>query len=245
MTAVQDNSLSENNSEAEWTFEPTQGHVSDATSLRGNVTLQAGHRFFHTKVDTLVQRSGYFRDLFSGESLVEKQPDGSIFLDVDPNVFEHLLRYMRYGLFPLAFNQKDGHDYKLYAEILKEALKLQLPLLCDWLEGEYYHKCVSWLVSSKVQNVEEGTFTADSSYSIIQVLPHKELERKIYTCPRRIQCHRDWPERCGKACLKALGNNEPAYDQEKVTTACLLVEKKYEINQEWMTDSRYVHASVF
>lgn len=245
MTAVQDSGLSEEHSEAEWTLEPTQGHVFDATSPREKVTLQAGHRFFHTKIDTLVQRSRYFQDLFYGELPVEKQQDGSIFLDVDPNVFEHLLRYMRHGLFPLAFSQKDGHDYKLYADILKEALKFQLPLLCDWLKGEYYHKCVSWRVSSKVQNMEDGIFAADNSYSTIQFLPFKELERKIYICPREIPSHRDRPERCGRACFRALGNNEPAYEKEKVTTACLLVEKKYEINREWMMDSRYVHTFFF
>ncbi|KAK0615154.1 hypothetical protein B0T17DRAFT_619960 [Bombardia bombarda] len=77
------------------------------------VVLNAGGRKYTTTVGTLVDRSEFFASLSSGRWAIPKNEDGSIFVDADPDIFEYVLRYLRRGVFPLAFNRETGHDYKL------------------------------------------------------------------------------------------------------------------------------------
>lgn len=67
------------------------------------VVLQVGERRFVTTSDTLIQGSGFLRSLFSGR-WDNAQDDGSHFVDADGDLFVHVLRYLRRGVFPLFYN---------------------------------------------------------------------------------------------------------------------------------------------
>lgn len=107
------------------------------------VVLNVGGHTFTTTIGTLIERSDFFDALYSGRWTIPKLPDGSVFVDADPDIFAHIIRYLRRGVFPLAFDEKSGgHNCKLYVDLLPEARYFQIPLLEKWLEDELYFKCV-------------------------------------------------------------------------------------------------------
>jgi len=162
------------------------------------VVLSVGDRKFTTNVGTLVDRSDFFAALFSGRWTVQKQEDGSIFVDADPCIFAYILSYLRRGVFPLAFDEKTGeHDVRLYMNLLAEAKYFQVRMLEVWLEDELYLKCVahtsqwkpllgdrslgerSWSSSPGVQLVNEGT-TVTHSWVCPEMLKELPTGRATY-----------------------------------------------------------------
>lgn len=63
------------------------------------VLLQVGERRFTTTNETLTNESTFFASLLSGR-WSNALPDGSHFIDADPMLFEHILRYLRRGVLP-------------------------------------------------------------------------------------------------------------------------------------------------
>ena len=80
----------------------------DSSSNADKITLQVGARCFITTHETLVAESGFFASLLSGrwDNAAE---DGSHFVDADANLFEHILRYLRRGVFPFFYEKSKGH----------------------------------------------------------------------------------------------------------------------------------------
>lgn len=102
------------------------------------VTLQVGERRFTATHNTLVGESEYFRARLSG-SWNDADEDGSYFVDADPTLFEHVLRYLRSGNPPLFFNvATQSHDYAMYLALLGEAKYFGISKLEDWIQNERY-----------------------------------------------------------------------------------------------------------
>ena len=57
------------------------------------ITLPVGERRFVTTAETMTQDSGFFAALFSGR-WDNAQADGSYFIDADPQLFGHIMRYL-------------------------------------------------------------------------------------------------------------------------------------------------------
>jgi hypothetical protein len=71
--------------------------------------------------------------------LAKWEPDegGSYFLDTDPNLFEHLRRFMRRPeVFPLFYNHAAGFDYDLYNRLEAEAGYFQIDALYKWIKAK-------------------------------------------------------------------------------------------------------------
>ncbi|RAL06902.1 uncharacterized protein BO97DRAFT_447229 [Aspergillus homomorphus CBS 101889] len=68
--------------------------------------------------------------------------DGSYFIDADPDLFEHLLRYLRRGIFPIFYDRQKGHDYPKYFALLEEAKYFGIGELVTWLENGTYLRAV-------------------------------------------------------------------------------------------------------
>jgi hypothetical protein len=67
------------------------------------------------------------------------QSDGSYFIDADPELFEHLLRFMRRpSVFPLFYNTIQGFDYGLYSRLQEEANYFQIDTLYEWIKEKQY-----------------------------------------------------------------------------------------------------------
>jgi phytoene desaturase (3,4-didehydrolycopene-forming) len=76
---------------------------SQNTDMRVNLLI--GERRFTTTRQTLVTESPFFTSLLSGRwgSTLD---DGSYFVDADPALFEHILRYLRHSIYPILYDEK-------------------------------------------------------------------------------------------------------------------------------------------
>ena len=83
----------------------------------------------------------YFKCLLSGE-WSDKQDDGSYFIETNAHIFEHILRYLRTGDFPVFYDRAKGHDFALYQALLEEAKYFAIERLEKWLCERKYLKIV-------------------------------------------------------------------------------------------------------
>lgn len=83
------------------------------------VTLQIGERRFETTTDVL-KGAAYFEAYTSDRWESSKQPDGSLWVDADPDIFTRILRYLRHGVLPVFYDQSKGHDFPLYLAVLQQ-----------------------------------------------------------------------------------------------------------------------------
>ncbi|KAG6191314.1 hypothetical protein E4U10_004514 [Claviceps purpurea] len=123
--------------------------ASQTGSSHTRIKLLVGERTFITTRDTLIRESPFFRRNFSGP-WAEPPQDGIYFVDADPALFEHILRYLRQSVFPLFYRQSIGHNLGLYAALRKEAEFFQIQRLQTWLsQGRYLdavHEKQGWKV---------------------------------------------------------------------------------------------------
>lgn len=110
--------------------------LQDGDTLPKHLTLDVGGRTFKVSRDMLLDY-GYFRHKLLGKCTWTPEPDGSYFFDSDPDLFEHLLRYMRRpAVLPLFYNNTIGFDYDLYNRLEKEAESFQLWALNAWIRDK-------------------------------------------------------------------------------------------------------------
>lgn len=181
------------------------GPCSTDKNLR--VTLQVGERRFTTLRDTLTSESAYFAARLSGR-WNDTDEDGSYFIDADPGMFEHILRYLRSGNFPVFFDAgTQMFDHAKYSSLLGEARYFGIPKLEEWIEKGRYLDVV---------RIKQSTIISDdidpqgSEYLNRTVQANTRVDfstawgtKQVYVCPRGILVHRGDKNRCGLACEKA------------------------------------------
>ena len=180
------------------------------------VTLNLGTHPFTTHASTLTRESTFFTALLSG-TWGDKAADGSYFIDSDPVVFEHILRYLRSSVFPLFYNKDRGFDYGLYAQMLEQARFLGIEKLKGWIEGQGYLKAVK--VVREINVIElEHIHVGDTTDAATEVEYHmmKKKTEKVYVCPRGLGAHRGRRDKCGRQCDNARGDAADLYEDEVV-----------------------------
>jgi BTB/POZ domain-containing protein KCTD9 len=188
--------------------------LSAPSADKHKITLQVGEQRFVTTRETLVGESVFFASLLSGR-WDNMEEDGSYFIDADGGLFEHILRYLRRGVFPLFYDKTTGHNFHLYLALLEEVRYFGISLLQEWLEEKKYLGAVK--IKYSVTEVDE--------IKDLQMVERtdKDLEfhlkwhvDKVYICPRMIYVHRGDPNRCGKDCRRAKGDDDDEYEDELV-----------------------------
>ncbi len=206
-------------------YEPKNERPSQSTlaAQARQITLQVGERRFVTARETLVTESAFFASLLLSGRWDNALSDGSYFIDADPTLFEHILRYLRRRVLPIFYNVNKGHDHELYLALFEEARYFQIARLQDWLENRQYLRALA--IECSLEKFEEpgDLFTTLPSDTVLEHYP-KWGARKVYVCPRGIYCHRGQPERCGAKCLKAQSDADAVYVEEPALR--LLVVKK-------------------
>lgn len=183
------------------------------------VVLKVGERRFETFRATLTSESTYFAARLSGRWIDTDAVDGSYFIDTDPDVFQHVLGYLRNGIPPLFYNAAaNAFDYERYLALLGQARYFGIARLEDWIENERYLAAVKTKFSSILVSGDNVLAEISDRFGAVQGNAKLEFSpawdtKKIYLCPRRIPVHRGQPESCGKQCNKA-GTGD--YEEEKV-----------------------------
>lgn len=194
-----------------------------------------GETRFVTARETLVTESIVFASLLSGR-WDNALPGGSYFIDADPTLFEHILRYLRRGVLLIFYDINKGHDHALYLALLEEARYFQIARLQYWLENKQYLHVLA--VECSVEEVEGTRYLSTTLPTDTRVEHYPRWEaRKVYVCPRGISCHRGQPQRCGIKCKKAQGDEDTAYEEEQALM-CVVVKKRIVLKMQDCVASR-------
>ncbi|KAF1350534.1 hypothetical protein EJ07DRAFT_138660 [Lizonia empirigonia] len=177
------------------------------------LTLDVGGRKFKVSRDVLTAESGLFRLQLSERFTWTPESDGSYFLDADPNLFEHLLAFMRRpAVFPLFYTNPGGFNYDMYNRLEAEAEYFQIDALYTWIKDKKYEGAIFVHTHSSVTrdlaSIDSTGFVSDTCESRHVI----KGSQKIYLCPRQIQVHRGHPEMCGQACARAQAGNMIVYE---------------------------------
>lgn len=197
--------------------------------VESKVLLEVGERRFTTTVDTLVQESALFLDLITRKK-EEVQPKLQFFMDLDGDVFAHILQYLRSGVFPVFYDKAKGHDYSLYTMLLHQAHYMEIPRLEQWLKEKTYLQAVTVTRSMTEVELTSPITVKTQMDTDVEYCSHSRT-RKVYICPRGIFVHRGQPEKCGRRCNNAVEDSDDMYKDEHYVVVSI-TRTKIEFNQE-------------
>ena len=186
------------------------------------ILLQVGERHFITLKSTLEEGSTFFRALLAEEWQGSRSPDGSYFIDADPDLFVYSLRYLRRGVFPLFYNATYGFDFALYHALQEEALYFGIENLYNWIKDQKYAQAVK--IQYTLDEIKGDGVSAMDHFTTIDGTSDRSYHptwgtEKVYQCPRNIFVHMGNPNACGRACDKARGDEGDTYiDREILRT---------------------------
>ena len=178
------------------------------------IQLQVGERRFTTLASTLTDGSSFFASLLSDRWSDSRSDDGSFFVDADPDLFAHILRYLRRGVLPILYNKCQGFDYGFYGALKEEAEYFGIEPLRKWIEEKEYLRAVTIRYSAeevKGQGIGADGYDATVDGSIERSYHPFWRTEKVYQCPRGIYIHNGNPSACGRMCLKAKSEDGDDY----------------------------------
>ena len=123
------------------------------------IILDVSGTRYRTHKATL-QASPYFKNLMARwDDRCDRQGDDSLFVDADPDIFQHVLSFMRRpSQFPLFWTKAIGFDYVLYNKLEVEADYFLLHDLRDWIKEKCYLEAVKMVI--EVKAISEHEFGA-------------------------------------------------------------------------------------
>ncbi|KAI9799638.1 MAG: hypothetical protein M1833_003953 [Piccolia ochrophora] len=145
-----------------------------ASPSNTRVELQVGERRFTTLATTLSAGSTFFASLLSERWEDSRSADGSFFIDADPDLFAHILRYLRRGVLPVVFDKIRGFDHAFYQELEAEAVYFGIEPLHEWIKDEGY------LLAVTIQYSMEEVKSQGSVVSNDKVTVSGNTERSYY-----------------------------------------------------------------
>ncbi|KAI1767018.1 hypothetical protein GGR53DRAFT_483648 [Hypoxylon sp. FL1150] len=188
------------------------------------IKLQVGERDFYIHRDNLTP------------GISARMVSTQHFVDYDPALFEHVLRYLRTREPPLFFDV-DAHtfDHVLYRSLLSAARHFGIAELARWIEKKEYLDAVQ--VTRAVATIRDVDAVGKTDLqALLGAKASCKVDtsiawgtRKVYVCPRGLTMHRGNPSQCGWACRRARaqggkrkGKGAPMFDDELVASAVVV-----------------------
>ncbi|KAI9718490.1 MAG: hypothetical protein M1828_006673 [Chrysothrix sp. TS-e1954] len=206
------------------TISSGSGTTSSLAASETPITLDIGGRRFRTLVSTLTKNSNYFASKVAGlGAACGVTHDNIIFEDGGPELFEHILRYLRHGALPLFWTKSDGFDYARYIQLLQEARHYGLQGLVDWINRQGYLRAITVTHSMPgfetrdPDDIPSGLVTSNVDRSYFM---HWTTELQ-YHCPRSIAFHHGQPSRCGNACERAKDEDTALFRDVPILKVCI------------------------
>lgn len=169
------------------------------TAASERVELQIGEKKFSTTKATIAG-SRVLSNLVS----LPAPADGPYFVDADPSIFEHVLRYLRTGIFPLFYDPDKGHDECLYLALLNQARFYQIDRLQSWIAAKSYLDAVTrrtWANSitlcsdARIVHLEELMHLKNET---LRILNATQSQAKCFRCPTRNWKHDGRRQNCAR-----------------------------------------------
>ena len=176
------------------------------TAASERIQLQIGESTFSTTKATIAESLVL-------STLVSLPPpeEGPYFIDADPALFQHVLRYLRTGMFPIFYDPDKGHDECLYLALLNQALFYQIDRLRDWIAGKSYldavtrhtyARSITLYGEDQIGHLDELTHYKNETLRIINVTQSRS---KCFRCPKRNWKHDGHRQLCiHDRCLTSL-----------------------------------------
>jgi hypothetical protein len=175
------------------------------------IKLQIGNTLFTAQISTLTAHSTFFAAQFSGRWPLKPSPDGAYIFEGNGALFGALLRYMRFGRFPVLWQQdgQGGHDVLRYGELQDEAEYFGVEGLAAWLREGRYERAVEMVYSEREAEGDgavQRVFGGLAGGEIVAV--HQQWVTKTrYHCPRKVAAHGELVH-CGRECKSAMRGDE-------------------------------------
>lgn len=140
----------------------------------------------------MLLESDYFRNFVDRWSH-NQQEDGSYYFDADPDVFEHILNFLKTPTtFPLFWDTQKGFCVALYNKLQGLADYYCLEQLRDWIRAEKYRKAIITKTVTAVKhmwscehegNLDLATYqTYDSSDRVLVKTHWDSTKHRRYNC---------------------------------------------------------------
>lgn len=172
------------------------------TAASERIALLIGEKQFTTTRTTILPSAVLTRLTTLQAPPVEGTP---YFIDADPDLFTHILRYLRTGMYPLFYDADRGHDEPQYLALLNQAKFYEISKLEDWLASKSYFDVAqrrTWAKTmllcgeGQIEHLEELTHLKNEVLTILEV---EESRGKCFRCPKS-----NWRHDGKRAsCLKA------------------------------------------
>merc|ERR1712062_382821 len=115
-------------------------------------TLNVGGTHFQARRSTLTRTSRYFHNIYCGPFACKDPADGELFIDAEPEIFRHVLQFLRRGCLdskaPVADLEQEARVFGM--DELEEAAKRQRlrgQLLGCWLYARSAEDQYSFFIS--------------------------------------------------------------------------------------------------
>ncbi|MCJ1338249.1 hypothetical protein MMC09_003535 [Bachmanniomyces sp. S44760] len=192
------------------------------------IELQVGERHFTTLTTTLTEGSSFFAALFSDRWAASASKPQSLFIDADPDLFTHILRYLRRGVLPIIYDKSHGFDHAFYRALQAEAAYFGIEPLYHWIKKEGYMQFVTFQYS--VREIEGrhayvGSLDATVDANTERTYHPSWGTEKVLQCPMGISAHNEDPNRCGHACTNARGSAGDKYITRKILRTQIVTKK--------------------
>jgi len=192
------------------------------------VNLQVGECRFTTLASTLSDGSSFFASLLSDRWEDSRSNDGSYFVDADPDLFAHILRYLRRGVLPVVYEKSHGFDYAFYRALQEEALYFGIEPLHKWVKEKGYLQAVTIQYSVeevKGQDIHVNGYDATVDGNTERSYHPSWGTEKVYRCPRGIFMHNGNLNACGRACEKAKGEDGDDYVERDILRTLIVTKR--------------------
>ena len=179
--------------------------TSSAPADSEYVTLRIGTERF-TVLKANLGGAEMLCNMVSGRWPSAKQKDGTYIVDSDPELFKHILPFLRTDAYPLFWDQTKGHDFGLYAALQHEAYYLGAFNLAEWLKAKKYLEVVDVNIKFEWhEHVEDYCSEKDHERLPSNISTKYYITRwtrEALECPRGIAAHTALSS-CGWQCKAA------------------------------------------
>ncbi|KAI1633240.1 hypothetical protein F4809DRAFT_623968 [Biscogniauxia mediterranea] len=209
----------------------TTSHAAARGTEPEVIVVSVGKRDFKATRKTLVSGSEYFAKRIE-EGWCHDSESLSYFVDRDPDLFTHILEFLRSGRPPLFFDfNTHVFDLVRYQALLVEARFFGMPKLEGWVAGKKYLRSItierSITVVPDLDNLNFGMGVTLSSNDRNVKVSTGWVNKKVAVCPRNIAVHRGDLRKCGQACHRRRDEQggEIMFEDEAVPTGIVISTK--------------------
>lgn len=118
-----------------------------------SINLQVDECHFTMLISTLFNEFFFFTLLLSDHWEDFRFNDDSYFIDVNSNLFAHILHYLQHEVLSVIYKKSHRFDYAFYLTLQRKTLYFEIELLYKWVKEKSYLQVV--MIQYSVKKIKE------------------------------------------------------------------------------------------